>query len=357
MTQTDDGAVTRVGAEELRQVIASLFAAVGMSDIDASLMAETLVASDLRGVPSHGVLHVPGYLQRLTVGGVDPRGRPSVSRRKGGALRIDAGNNMGQIAGAFAMGEVVEAASEHGVAFASVGNSNHCGALAYFAMQALERGQIGLAFTNAIPTMAPWGGRDRILGINPFAVAMPVRDGAPFVLDISFSTVSRSKVVFHQQTGAELADGWALDERGRPTRDPAAALKGLLLPIGAHKGTGLAMVSGILSTLLSGAEFGPGVGSLETGAVAGADGHAFMALEIDAFEDRAVFEDRMDQLLAAIRQSSPAEGEDEIVYPGERAAIRVAENARRGVPLSEASVEALRGACSVHDVDPGPLAA
>ena len=335
----------RVPVGELSPMVSGIFRSVGMSDEDADLMATTLIASDLRGVPSHGVIHVPGYVGRLTTGGVDPRGRPTVERRKGGALRIDGGNSMGQIGSAFAMERAIEQAREVGVAMATVGNSNHSGAMAFYAMMALEHDMIGIALSNAVPTMAPWGGRDRILGINPIGIAIPTDAAAPFVLDVSFSAVSRSKIVVHHQGGMSLEDGWALDAEGRPTQDAAAALEGLLLPIGGYKGTGLAIASGVLCTLLSGAGFGTDLGSLEAGAVAGADGHALLAVDIGAFEDPAAFRARMTAVLDRIRNSNPAPGVDRITYPGEGGHERARANRAAGVPLSEDTWSALKALC------------
>ena len=348
--------MTRVPEADLAAFVARIFSAVGMPERPSGLLSKSLVASDLRGVPSHGVIHVPGYVRRMTVGGVDPRGTPRVVRRRGGALRIDGGNTMGQIAADFAMDEAIAAAKEHGVSFASVGNSNHCGALAYFAEKALAHDMIGMIYTNALPTMAPWGGRDRILGINPFSIALPVEAMPPFVLDISFSAVSRGKIVVHDLAGMPLGEGWALDETGRPTTDPAAALRGLLLPIGGHKGTGLAIASGVLSTLLSGATFGPGMGSLEEGAIAGSDGHAVMAIDIAAFEDPTHFKAGLAKILGDLKGSSLAEGSDRISYPGEGSSERVLAQRRDGISIAIETVGALnRTAEAVNLPDRLPL--
>lgn len=351
----DTGEIRRVSHDALRATVAKIFASTGMGEADADLLSGTLVASDLRGVPSHGVIHVPGYVGRLTEGGVDPRGRPKVVRRTGGAIRVDGGNSMGQIGARFAMETAIDAAAANGIAMATVGNSNHCGALAYFVELAVAKDMIGIACTNAIPTMAPWGGRDRILGINPIAVGIPAGELPAFVLDMSFSAVSRGKIVVHHQAGRELEDGWALDRSGRPTRNPERALEGLLLPIGGYKGTGLAMVSGILSTLLSGAVFGTGVGSLEDGAVAGADGHALIAVNVAAFEDPDVFHAGIAEVLETIRGSAPLDDAIPVAYPGERAGERVAEGMEKGVPVAARTLLSIAQTCSARGIDPSPL--
>ena len=148
----------RVSAVRLQPVVRAIFARCGMSDEDAALLAESLVHADLRGIHSHGVLRVPDYVKKLTREGVDPRGRPAVVSERGGAIIVDGGNSMGQIGGTFAMRRAIEKAREAGICLATVRGSNHCGALDWYTLMAAREDMIGLAGTNAIPTMAPWGG-------------------------------------------------------------------------------------------------------------------------------------------------------------------------------------------------------
>src|SRR5687768_12070351 len=167
------GTERRIGADDLHAFVADVFRHCGMEQDDARLLADTLTYADLRGVHSHGVMRVPEYVKKLTVAGVDPRGQPSIVRDGGACLVIDGGNAMGQIASRFAMEQLLERAAETGIAAAAVRGSNHNGAMAFYAMQALPRDMIGLATTNALPTMAPWGGAERLLGINPLGIAIP----------------------------------------------------------------------------------------------------------------------------------------------------------------------------------------
>src|SRR3712207_632382 len=171
----------------LQALVEAIFAACGMGPDDARLLADTLVVADLRGVHSHGVLRVPEYVKKLRQDGVDPAGRPRVAVDAGAALVVDGGNSMGQIGATFAMRQAIERARTTGLAAAAVRGSNHCGAMAYYAMLALPEEMIGLTTTNALPAMAPWGGAERILGINPLAVAIPAAAEPPLVLDIAFS--------------------------------------------------------------------------------------------------------------------------------------------------------------------------
>jgi LDH2 family malate/lactate/ureidoglycolate dehydrogenase len=324
----------RVDAEALRALVGQIFERSGMDEPDAGLLAETLVAADRRGVHSHGVIRVPEYVKKLTRDGVDPRGRPRVVRRVGGCLVVDGGNAMGQVAARFAMAEAIAAAEEHGLAAAAIRGSNHCGAMAYFAMQALERDMIGIATTNALPTMAPWGGAERLLGINPLAVAIPAGRERPIVYDAAFSGSAHGKIRVYAQRGQPIPEGWALDRAGRPTTDPLEAIDGLLLPTGGFKGAGLALVMGVLSSMLSGAAYGTELGDMARGPTAGQDGHFVMALKVGAFEDVARFKERVDRAVRQIHACRLAPGFEAVYAPGELEFWREEEYRRDGVPLN-----------------------
>jgi LDH2 family malate/lactate/ureidoglycolate dehydrogenase len=324
----------RVAVEDLAAMVRAIFERCGMSAEDAGLLASSLVESDLRGVNSHGVLRVPEYVQKLTRGGVDPRGRPSVARDAGACVVVDAGNAMGQIGASFAMDLAVERAAAHGIGAVAVRGSNHCGAMAYWAMRALPRDMIGWATTNALPTMAPWGGAERLLGINPLGIAIPAAEERPIVYDAAFSGSAHGKIRVYQQKGLTLPEGWALDREGRPTTDPAAAIDGLLLPIGGFKGAGLAMLMGIFSSMLSGAAYGTELGDMERGPTPGTDGHFFMAMQVAAFEDVPTFKARVDAAIRQIHACKLAPGFDHAYAPGEIEFLNAERNQRDGVPLN-----------------------
>ena len=239
--KSDTDRVVRVA--ELLGTTRAIFAATGMRAADAGLLAETLVHSDRRGVHSHGVIRVPDYVKKLTVDGVDPRGEPRLVSQRAGALVIDGGNSMGQIGGTFAMDLAIDAARENGIAFAALRGSNHCGALDWYTLRAVSAGMIGLAGTNALPTMAPWGGIDKIVGINPLSIALPGGEGPPFVLDFAFGATAHGKIRVYHQKGADIPEDWAFDADGNPTTDAAKALTGLIQPIGGHKGVALGMAT------------------------------------------------------------------------------------------------------------------
>lgn len=344
----------RIRPDALRNLVSRIFERCGMSRDDAGLLARTLVSSDMRGVHSHGVLRVPDYVGKLTRDGVDPAGRPGVVSRTGGAIRVDGGNSMGQIGGTFAMDLAIEAARENGIAFAALGNSNHCGAMDWYTMRAGEAGMIGLAGTNALPTMAPLGGTEKIVGINPLSAALP-GGAAPFVLDFAFGATAHGKIRVYAQKGAPIPEGWALDADGQPTTDATRALSGLIQPIGDHKGVALGMMVGMLSSFLSGAGYGTESGNMTEGAFAGRDGQFFIAIDIAAFVDPAEFRGRVDVAMAQVHGSARRAGVDRLLVPGEIETGVEEDYARSGILLSAGTLDGIAATASELGVDAGAL--
>jgi len=201
-----------------------------------------------------------------------------------------------------------------------------------------------LAATNALPTMAPWGGIDKIVGINPLAVAIPAGEEAPVVLDIAFGMTAHGKIRVYHQKGHDIPEGWAFDKDGLPTTDAAAAMAGLIQPIGAHKGVGLGIVIGMLSTLLSGASYGTELGNMIDGPKPGQDGHFFAAIDIAAFQPVAEFKRRVDMISHEIQGSRRRAGVERLYLPG----LLEAEFERRytieGIPLNDETLAGIRGA-------------
>lgn len=325
---------TIISSTELLRRVTAVFERCTMRPEDAALLAESLVVADVRGVHSHGVLRIPDYVRKLTQDGVDPRGRPFVAKEKGAVAVVDGGNAMGQITCAFAMKDAISRAAALGIGAVAIRGSNHCGALFFTAMQAVRAGMIGVVGTNALPTMAPWGGRDKILGINPIAVAIPSGTEPPIVFDAAFSASSHGKIRVYHQKGLPIPEGWAFDANGQPTTDAARAIDGLLQPIGMFKGVGLAVVVGILSSMLSGAAFGTELGNMVDGARPGADGHFVMAIDVGAFEDSQRFRERVDGVVRQIRESRPAPGYTRCYAPGELEHELQQEYSANGIPLN-----------------------
>ena len=337
--------------EALFQVVRSLFERCGMAADDARVVTDQLVMADLRGIHSHGVMRVPNYVDKLTRGGVDPAGQPRVTKDQGGALVVDGGNSMGQVGSAFAMRRAIERARESNVAVAALGNSNHAGAMEYYVRMAVAADMIGIATTNALPTMAPWGGIDQLVGLNPIGIGIPAATAPPLVLDFAFGATAHGRMQVYKQKGLPIPAGWAFDRQGRPTTDIDEALAGLVQPIGMYKGIGLAMAAGILSTLLSGAGYGSESGNMVDGPKPGRDGQFYLALKIAAFADVAHFKARMDRLIEEYKGTRLAPGVERVFVPGEMEAALEQRQRQEGVPLNEETVRGILACAADLDVD------
>ncbi len=349
-TGTEDQEV-RVADGDLHVLLVAIYRACGMDAEDAGAMADSHVQSDLRGVHSHGALRVAGYVERLQHGGVDPRGRPAVVGGMGACAVVDGGNSMGQIGCRFAMHEAITRAATSGIAAVAVRGSNHCGALAPYAMQALQQDMIGLFTTHSLPIMAPWGGADRLIGNNPLAVAIPADTEFPIVHDAAFSEAAYGKVVYYQQQGWDLPSGWAFDKDGLPATTTQQALDGLLAPIGGFKGAGLGLVMGILSAMLADASYGTELGSAQQGPpVAGQDSQFAIALHIGAFTDPARFRQRVDGVIHELRASRRAPGTQRLYAPGELEFRTAAAYGADGIPLTRATLADLQQTAQMLNV-------
>ncbi len=325
----------RVGQPELLELVTMVFAAAGMSDEHSALLADSLVLADLEGVHSHGILRVPEYVKKLTEEGVNPTGEPSVVKDSVAIMVIDGGNSMGQVGMTFAMDKVIERAVETGIAAAAVRGSNHSGAMSYYVRRATARGMIGIATTNALPTMAPIGGAQRIVGINPLGLGVPAGDEPPIIYDAAFGATAHGKIRVYAQKGLPIPGDWALDATGSPTTDAVKAIDGLIQPVGGYKGIGMAMVMGILSSMLSGAAYGTELGDLYGGPKAGEDGHFVAAISVAAFEDMHRFTERVDSAIREQRETRKAPGVDSIYVPGEIESEKRERYLREGIPLNE----------------------
>lgn len=346
----------RIDAEALERFITQLYLAAGTSQQDAELLGRIAVGTDLRGAYSHGCALVPMYVGLMLDGKIDPRGMPTITRDSGAALSVDGANSLGHIGLTFATERAIERATETGIAAVALGGSNHCGAMWSYALQGEGRDSIVLATTNGLPTMAWYGGLDRILSINPVGILIPAGQERSVVIDTSFGGAARGKVVVHKQKGLPLPEGWAYDANGEPTIDPDAALGGLIQPAGGYKGTSMALLMGVLASLLSGGAYGTELGDFESGPTPGRDAQFVMALNIGAFEDPARFKSRMDGVIREIKASRPAPGIDRVRLPGERAAETAERYREEGVPMTDATRAGLSGVAARAGVDASLLA-
>ena len=352
-----------VSVDGLEAFTTAVFARLGLPPEDAAEVATCLLTAEIRGIGSHGVTRVPIYAERLRRGLVTATPSIGVKRTSSSVAIVDGDDGMGAVVGSRAMREAVALASEHGAAAVAVRRSNHYGIASYYAMQALEHDCIGLALTNAAPTMAPWGGREPFLGTNPVAAAVPAGAYPAIVLDMATSVVARGKIILAAQRGEPIPEGWALDAEGEPTTDADKALAGAVLPFAGPKGSGLALLVDMLSGVLAGAAIGRQVGNLYTDFEARQNvGHFFVVLHVAKFMAVDEFKARMDAMIGALKACAPAVGGERVLMPGEIELATAAERRRTGIPLSREIVEALRKVADdlnlAHfESSPKPLAA
>jgi LDH2 family malate/lactate/ureidoglycolate dehydrogenase len=338
-----------------------LLVAHRLPEQDAAIVAGCLVSADLRGVDTHGLCRLPGYLDRLRRGLINPRPVLAPERVTPVAAALDGRNGFGFVVGMRAMHEAIAIAREFGIGVVSVRRSTHFGMAASYVLHALDAGFISLVFSNASPAMPPWGGRTALLGTNPFAAGAPAGKHAPFLLDMSPAVAARGKIRRAERRGENIPLGYALDADGRPTTDPKAALDGVVLPIGGYKGSGLAMLMDIFGGVISGANYGGDVGDQYKAYDRPQDvGHFFLALKPDLFVPQENYRDRMDMLIARVRACPTAAGVDEVLIPGEPERRHEAQRRRSGIPYSASEVaplqeEAAKAGVAPLSVSIGPL--
>ena len=327
--------------ESLHAACLTLLQAVDVPEDQATVVAEVLVRADLRGTASHGVLRLPAYVHKIQAGLLKPD-TPWVCLRETPATALnDAGMGIGPVAGLWGMKEAVKRAGQFGISVVGVSNASHFGIAAYYALQAVEAGMIGVAISNAAASMAPWGGIQAQLGTNPICVAIPTQDEIPLVLDMAASVVARGKIRLAQREGRPIPQGWALDREGQPTTDPQAAIEGTLLPIGGPKGYGIALVNDILAGILTGSPSGNEVCSIHDLEHPSPVGFFFQVLQIEAFSSPHDFFDRLEAQLTAIRNSPRARGVERIYIPGEIEWECERDRRQNGIPIGSATLKTL----------------
>ena len=336
----------RVRPPLLVDAVAERFERTGLSGRAARTVAEALVESDMRGVPSHGVMLVPMYLDRLRAGSVSRREQAEVVSEHGAVTVLDAHHALGQLTGDQAMRLAVERSREYGAGVTVVRHAFHFGGAYRYALAAARAGCIGIAAANTRPLMPAPGGAEAVVGNNPLAIAAPAADGAePIVLDMALSEAALGKIRLAAQEGRDIPPTWATDAEGRPTTDPEAAIAGLLLPIGLHKGYGLALMVDVLTGVLAGGGFGQRVNGLYADVAVPNDvAHLFVALDVAAFAPPDAFAERLATLAAEVTGADRAPGVERVYLPGELAAERHAAAARDGVALDRSTIDALQAA-------------
>ncbi len=286
---------------------------------------------------------MPGYLDRVRRGLINPRPALAPQRVTPVAASLDGQDGFGFVVGMRAINEAMAMAADYGIGVVSVRRSTHFGMAASYVLPAIEAGFIALVFSNASPAMPPWGGREGLLGTNPFAAGAPGGALAPFLLDMSPAVAARGKIRRAERRGETIPLGYALDAQGEPTTDPKAALGGVVLPIGGYKGSGLSMLMDIFGGVISGAGFGGEVADQYKVFDRSQDvGHFFLAMRANLFVPESDYRARMDMLVQRVRNCPKAAGFDEILIPGEPETRHEEERRRTGIPYSAGEIASLQ---------------
>ncbi|MFW9888821.1 MAG: Ldh family oxidoreductase [Candidatus Thorarchaeota archaeon] len=344
--------------ENLYSFVKRVMMKCGVPEDSAHHVADNLVTSNLRGIDSHGVGRVKRYVGGIKDGYIVPDIGPEIVRENSVLANVDARNGVGQNAGMFGMNLAIAKGKMEGIGLVTVFNSNHYGFAGYYAMKALEHGFIGISLTNSEPLVVPTFGKDAILGTNPISIAVPGSRNSPWVMDLATSVVPRGKLEVYDRLGQKTPLGWATDENGVSTDDPARVLNNVLhgygggiLPLGGegelhggHKGYGLSMMVDVLSGVLSGSNYGPDVVFRKDGAVNYPRvGHFFMVLDPAFFMDIEAFKKRMDDYVDLLHNSNKAENCPRIYVHGEKEFEILDQRERNGIPLEAKTVESLSG--------------
>lgn len=341
--------------EELYDFTCAVFRNMGCSDEDVHQAAQVLLSADLRGVDSHGIARLTGYVRLWESARVNARPAIRKIHETPSTATVDGDAGLGLIVAPFAMKMAIEKARNAGTGWVCVQNSNHFGIAGYHAMLALPHDMIGIAMTNASALVAPVFSIERMLGTNPIAVAIPAGEQPPFVADMATTTASNGKLEILQRKQQDTPAGWVQDKEGAPSLDAHILKKeGSMLPLGSdrehgsHKGYALGSIVDIFSAVLSGASYGPWAPPFPAYVPMPEDmpgkglGHFFGAMRVDAFREAAVFKEHMDRWITRFRDAQRADKGQPVLIPGDPE--RETETWRRanGIPLNHSVIEDLK---------------
>jgi len=342
--------------EELHRLSVDIFRAMGASEADATQATEVLTAADIRGIDSHGVSRLVGYVALWEAGRINMTPDVKLAREHKSTFTIDGDSGLGLVVAPKAMKIAIEKAEQYGSGWGAIRNSNHFGIAGYHAMMALPHDMVGMAMTNATPFIPPTHSKEAMLGTNPIAYAFPTGKEKPLVIDLATASVARGKIEIARREGKVIPKGWMVDKDGVPSQN-VDELKdgGMLTPLGSleelssHKGYALGSLVDVMTGVLSGANYGkwvppfvpylpllpnlPGKGL----------GHFVGAMEVEGFRPVAEFKTSMDQWIQSFKSAERVDAEQEVYVPGEKEYIIEAERSAKGVPLNDKVVQDLEG--------------
>lgn len=346
-----------VTLEHLHRFIATALQHAGLPTTDADTVARLMAEADLQGSDGHGVIRLAPYIKRIRAGGINVHPNIHVVSERAAMAVLDGDNGMGHLVVSRAVDLAVEKAQACGVAWVSARNSNHAGPASLYARMPLQHDMLGLYFAvGSANHLPPWGGSDMLLSTNPIAVGIPAGAEPPVVLDMATTVAAYGKVKAKAKRGEMMPEGWMIDRQGQPLLDPKRAGEGFLLPIGEHKGYGLALIVGLLAGTLGEAAMGRDVVDFNHDFVTPTNtGQAILVLDLKAFRDPAGFKVDVDQLISDIHGSARLPGVERIWLPGEQSHGKRVQYTKTGIPVAPALVAELNELALNLGIEPLPL--
>ena len=342
----------------LNKLVISIFNKIGCSNEDSEIISKILLAAELRGINSHGVLRVKDYVSLWEKGRINTNPNVRIVHESPSTAVVDGDKGFGMIAATKAMQIAIEKAKKNGTGWVSVNNSNHFGIAGFYSMMALEHDMIGIAMTNANPLVSPTFSVERLLGTNPISVAVPAGKENPFVADFSTTPIARGKLAVMDKKGEEAPQGYVQDKEGKSSTDPNILSDGgAILPLGgdrihgSHKGYCLGAIVDIFSALLSGANFGPFVPPqvsflpLKENLPGKGLGHFFGAMRIDAFQTTEDFKRNMDLWIDTFKKAKPLAGQERVYIPGEPEREMEEKHKKEGIVILDKVLDDLKDVC------------
>jgi L-2-hydroxycarboxylate dehydrogenase (NAD+) len=350
--------------DKIFQFTRSVFEKIGCSEAHALTATKALLSADLRGIDSHGVARLSGYVRLWEVKRVNANPDIKIIHETPSTAVVDGDSGLGLVVAPFAMQVAIEKARQCGTGWVSVQHSNHFGIAAHHAMMALDHDMIGIAMTNASPLVAPTFSIDKMLGTNPICVAAPAGKEPAFVADLATTTAANGKLEILQRKNSDTPDGWVQDKDGLPSNDANILKKGgALLPLGgdrehgSHKGYALGAIVDIFSALLSGANYAPWVPPFPAYVPMPAQqpgkgiGHFLGAMRVDAFRPADDFKNAMDHWIQGFRNAKTVPGQDKVMVPGDPEREFESIRKEQGLPLLSQVVEDLQSLSQKFSID------
>lgn len=337
--------------EKIRDFCEQVWVKAGLSEEDAKVCVDVLLAADIRGQRTHGTTHMKDYCERMKLGTATDGRDIDIQLTAPGTLLVDAKHAVGMVAAPKVMRACIEQAKTVGSCVAAVHNGCHYGLGAYYPMMAAQEDMIAFSFANAPALVAPFGGADAMLGTNPISVAIPAGKHPPLVLDIATSVAAKGFIALAMKEGRDIPLGWALDKEGNPTTDAAAANEGVLLPFGLHKGYAIELIVSLLSFALSGADMDVDIPRFFEHTELQANVGYFMGcIDVRKFCAPEEFKARVDAMFDLLKGCRPAAGSKGVLIPGEIEYARTQAAARDGIDLSEATLRDFRDMAEEYGV-------